>query len=95
MPAVDTPHRRYASMADYEAGNAMGPRELVEDVIRRQTDGSLTFRLDEDVHTVAAAVEVGGGRWITQAWSKATLADDPYAADHGLRNLLVKANAHA
>ena len=88
---VEDRGRRYASLIDHERGNAMGPRELVEDAIRRQTEGSLTFRVEEDENTVAAAFELDGRQYV-HGWSKFALVDDCWAADVGLRALLAKAN---
>lgn len=91
---VESEGRRYTSLAHHERGEAMSPRELVEDVIRRQTDGSLTFELAEDPYTVAAVFRLDGRKYY-QAWSKQALTMDPYVADHGLGALLAKANAPA
>lgn len=74
-------------MAHQQRGQFMKPRELVEDVIRRQTDGTLTFRIEEDDYTIGAITEVNG-KIARGAWSKHALAMDCQAADIGLREIL-------
>lgn len=91
---VESQGKRYASLADHERGRAMSPRELVEDLIRRKTDGTLTFELAEDEYSVVAMFRLDGKAY-TQGWSKSLLAGSPDAADEGLRLLLAKANATA
>lgn len=80
------------SLAHHGRGEAMTPRELVEDALRRLTDGSLTFRLAEDEYTVAALFDLDG-RAYSHMWSKALLGYEPSAAEQGVHALLAKANA--
>ena len=75
-----------------EVSPVLSPRESVEDALLRLTDGTLTFRVDEDEYTVAAMFTLDGRRY-TQAWSKGFLRTDPSLADEGVRELLRKANA--
>lgn len=79
--------RRYASLAALHLGEAMSPLELVEDALRRLTDGSLTFRTREDDHTVAAATTLDGTVHAA-SWSKALLVMDAELADDGVRRFL-------
>ncbi len=88
---IESNRHRYASATDLDTGNAMTPRQLVEDAIRRLTDGTLTFTLAEDAYTIAARFMLDGRTYV-QAWSKAHLVDDCHAADAGLRQLLAQPN---
>jgi hypothetical protein len=71
-------------------------REHIESALRGLTDGSLTFRVDEDEHSIAAAFTLDG-RLTTHAWPKYHFQDhdDAYCrrlAEDGVRLLLAKGN---